>query len=104
METMQVWHLLDPVIAHLPCGDGEVEKRDGAVNEDKKRKYKPSSKEGESGGEGKTGIRCLMCKEVHKPLCKLPDDFRKKQRDKRKLKRAEKARNTRAEQKPNQAK
>ena len=33
---------------------------------------------------------CLMCKKKHLPLCPLPDDFRQKQRDKKKAKRAEK--------------
>ena len=35
-------------------------------------------------------VTCLMCKKKHLPLCPLPDDFRKKQRDRKKVRKAEK--------------
>ena len=100
-ETDPLWKLLDPVLKNLP--DQGVDQSTGnPPKAAEKRKLESPGDSGEGGAvdkKPKKTIKCLVCGKVHEPLCKLPSDFRKKQRDRKKQKqaqrRAEKAKETR---------
>lgn len=101
-EGLPLWKLLDPVISTLP--DQGVEKSASAKETDsKKRKQpdvvpRPRSPRARSPRERSPIPRrpkapvnlpkktCLVCKKKHFPLCELPADFRKKQREELKAK------------------
>lgn len=85
----------DPVVATLP--DQGIEK--GAASAEK-RKAKEMDKAGHESPEPlrrrpaeptrpRKINQCLMCKKRHYPYCKMPDDFRKKMRDRKRAKAAE---------------
>ena len=85
-----LWRLLDPVLRQLP--DQGIEAGAEHVSESKgeKRKAESGQPAAASPAPAKALITCLICKKKHEPLCPLPDDFRQKQRDRKKAKRAEK--------------
>ena len=82
-EEIALWRLLDPVVKTLPD--------QGIESEPKKRKRddppatkaeKPAPKKEDSSGSGQK--KCLVCGNRHTPFCKLPEGFRKEQREKEK--------------------
>eukprot|EP00435_Cladocopium_sp_Y103_P050750 s1825_g15.t1 len=79
-----LWQLLRPVPKSLP--DQGVDAGASASVADKaevpKGTKRPVSPEGPP--PTKKMVKCPMCGKRHKPLCKMPDDFRQKQRDRRK--------------------
>ena len=89
-----LWRLLDPVIALLPDQgiEGSVEKKSNAKTEaaSSAAAPPPGTPQVSSAPREKPMVTCLMCKKKHLPLCPLPDDFRKKQRDRKKVRKAEK--------------
>ena len=82
-----LWRLLDPVLKQLPDQGIEAGSETSAVKRKAESSDLPPSAKAASS---KPMTTCLMCKKKHLPLCPLPDDFRQKQRDKKKAKRAEK--------------
>lgn len=93
-DADNLWRLLDPVIKQLP--DQGVE---AASAESKKDGNKRKVEEVDpSGGGGKVSKSpepprlklCLVCHKRHEPLCKLPPNFRKDQREAQKKARAAK--------------
>jgi hypothetical protein len=85
-----LWRLLDPVLRQLP--DQGIEAGAEPVSESKGEKRKAESGQPAAAlpAPAKALITCLICKKKHEPLCPLPDDFRQKQRDRKKARRAEK--------------
>ena len=82
-EEIALWRLLDPVVKTLAD--------QGIESEPKKRKRddppatkaeKPAPKKEDSSGSGQK--KCLVCGNRHTPFCKLPEGFRKEQREKEK--------------------
>ena len=93
-DADNLWRLLDPVIKQLP--DQGVE---AASAESKKDGNKRKAEEVEAMGGGGKATKspepprlklCLVCHKRHEPLCKLPPDFRKNQRDAQKKAKAAK--------------
>lgn len=93
-DTLNVWRLLDPVIASLP--DQGVEGTPATAEGSKGGKRKAQSSSESEDGKGRKANKtkdkagnlkkCLVCGKKHHPLCPLPEGFRKKQREERKLK------------------
>eukprot|EP00435_Cladocopium_sp_Y103_P048624 s338_g14.t1 len=90
-ETDPLWKLLDPVLKQLP--DQGVDQGAGTaatVGVKRKAESLASDDKDEPENQPEKPIRCLMCGKIHRPLCKLPEDFRKKQRERKKAKQAKK--------------
>ena len=92
-DADNLWRLLDPVIKQLP--DQGVESATAETKKDNKRKVDES----DLGGDGVRRTKspdpprlkmCLVCHKRHEPLCKLPPDFRKNQREAQKKAKAAK--------------
>ena len=92
-ESLNIWRLLDPVIASLPDQGVEAAPGKADVAKGTKRKSQTSSESEEpkstkvKKGDDKPSTlkKCLVCGKKHHPLCVLPEGFRKKQREERKL-------------------
>ena len=89
-DENSLWRLLDAVVESLP--DQGIEKEDSAAAKPAKT---PKGTKGE-GDEEEKGVssakgkkKCLVCGKKHTPFCKLPEGFRKKQRDEQKKRKAE---------------
>lgn len=81
-----LWRLLDPVVSNLP---------DQGIDSDRGHKRKledaeKTKKEENPKDEVKAAKTCLVCGKKHLPLCKLPPDFRAKQRAAKKAAKAAK--------------
>ena len=86
-----LWRLLDPVLKQLP--DQGIEAGSDGKSETSAVKRKAESSDlppSAKATSSKPMTTCLVCKKKHSPLCPLPDDFRQKQRDRKKAKKAEK--------------
>ena len=89
-DENSLWRLLDAVVESLP--DQGIEKEDStAAKPAKTPKEKKSEGEDEEKGSSsaKGKKKCLVCGKKHTPFCKLPEGFRKKQRDEQKKRKAE---------------
>ena len=86
-----LWRLLDPVLKQLPDQGIEAGSEKSADAKGDKRKAEALDKPAASGSAPEKPLTtCLVCKKKHSPLCPLPEGFRKKQREQRKAKQAEK--------------
>ena len=92
-DGLNVWRL-DPVISSLPDqgvegaptsseGHKAAKRKAQTSSESEGEKKRKSEKTKEKGGPLK---KCLVCGKKHHPLCPLPEGFRKRQREERKLK------------------
>lgn len=75
-----------------PYADQGIEKEDSAAAKPAKTP-KGSKGEGDDEEKGASSAKgkkkCLVCGKKHTPFCKLPEGFRKKQRDEQKKRKAE---------------
>lgn len=89
-DENSLWRLLDAVVETLP--DQGIEKEDSAAAKPAKTP-KGSKGEGDDEEKGASSAKgkkkCLVCGKKHTPFCKLPEGFRKKQRDEQKKRKAE---------------
>ena len=84
-----LWRLLDPVASQLP-DQGIEDSKDTSKPGDRKRKREETVDTSSDPSRPEKLLKlCVVCKKRHEPLCKLPDGFRKEQREKRKARKAE---------------
>lgn len=84
-DADNLWRLLDPVIMQLPDQGVEAASA-GSKKDSNKRKADQVEPSGGGGKETKSPEPprlklCLVCKKRHEPLCKLPPNFRRDQRE-----------------------
>ena len=87
-ESDPLWRLLDPVLKNLPDQGVDQASSHQSKGGDKRKAARLEDDDSDrmADKKPKKAIKCLVCGKTHEPLCKLPPDFRKKQRDRKKQK------------------
>ena len=83
--------LLDPVLAQLPDQGIEAStEHKTTATPGGASSSAPPAKPKATPPDAKPMTACLVCKRKHLPLCPLPDGFGRQQRERKKVKKAEK--------------